>query len=125
MFTLRTFTNILRVIAKIYAGVMALLIVMFLVGENGLVNPFVLPLSTAIKFFCIWAICIGCMAGWKWQGAGGIIVIAGVLVFHIVEKRFWLAGLFPFFDVAGILYLISWLLWKKVDFKGRSTHSCG
>lgn len=99
----------IRWIAGIYGGLLAALILTIAVGE-GPPNPFTQPLPVAIELFGMLAILSGCIIEWKWQGIGAVLVIAGIMTFHVIEKKLWLMGIFPFFDLAGVLFLLSWWL---------------
>ena len=102
--------------ARIYGGLLAVLVLTIAIGEgffypgNGLPNPFIQPLPVAIELFGMLAMWVGCILGWKWQGVGGFLTIAGIMTFHVIEKRLWLMGAFPLFDLAGILFLLCWWL---------------
>ncbi len=106
-------------VARIYGGLLAVLVLTIAIGEgffcpgDGLPNPFTQPLPVAIELFGMIDMLIGCIVGWKWQGLGAILVIAGVMTFHVIEKRLWLMGAFPLFDLAGIFFLLCWLLKRK------------
>jgi hypothetical protein len=52
----------------------------------------------------------GMIVGWKWQGLGGILILAGNMAFHIIEAKLYLNGVFALFDLTGLLYIASWLL---------------
>ncbi|MFH1614405.1 MAG: hypothetical protein ABIG61_04895 [Planctomycetota bacterium] len=99
----------IRWAARIYGALLAALILTIAIGE-GPPNPFTQPLPVAIGLFGMLAMLIGCIVGWKWQGLGAILVIGGIMTFHVIEKRLWLMGAFPLFDLAGILFLFCWCL---------------
>jgi len=109
----------IRWITRIYSGLLATLILIIAIGEgffypgDGLPNPLTQPLPVAIELFGMLAMLIGCIIGWKWQGLGAILVITGIMTFHIIEKRLWLMGAFTLFDLAGILFLLCWWLEKN------------
>ena len=97
--------------SRIYGSLLAILVLTITVGE-GPPNPFTQPLPVAIELFAMLAMLIGCILGWKWQGIAAILTISGIMAFHIIERRLLLMGAFPLFDLAGILFLISWCLTK-------------
>ena len=106
-------------VARIYGGLLAALVLTIAIGEgffypgDGLPNPFTQPLPVAIELFGMLAMFVGCILGWKWQGVGGLLTIAGIMTFHVIEKRLWLMGAFPLFDLAGILFLLCWWLGRS------------
>jgi len=114
----KCFVTVLRWSARIVGGLLAVLVLTIAIGEgffcpgDGLPNPFTQPLPVAIELFGMLAMLAGCIAGWKWQGLGALLIIAGIITFHVIEKRLWLMGAFPLFDLAGVLFLLSWLVGK-------------
>lgn len=101
----------IRWVARIFGGLLAVLVLTIAIGE-GPPNPFTQPLPVAIELFGMLAMWVGCIVGWKWQGVGALLTIGGIMIFHVIEKRLWLMGAFPLFDLAGVLYLICWWLAK-------------
>ena len=97
--------------ARIYGSLLAVSILAIAIGE-GPPNPFTQPLPVTIELFGMLAMWIGCIVGWKWQGVATILIIGGIMTFHIIEKRLWLMGAFPLFDLAAIFYCLSWLITK-------------
>ena len=113
------FAVVIRWVARILGGLLAILVLVIFVGESlvgeGPGNPFKHPLPVQLGFVGMLAMWVGCIVGWKWQGVGALLTIGGIMTFHIIEKRLWLMGAFPLFDLAGILFLLCWLLKKKRD----------
>ncbi|MDD5459040.1 MAG: hypothetical protein PHF37_06585 [Phycisphaerae bacterium] len=107
-----------RIIATLLAGLISWLIVMHLFSKEGLPNPLAQPTDVQFEFIALTTMLTGLLAGWKWPGVGGLFIIGGMLVFHIVEKRIWLGGgLWCVFDIVGLLYLICWFIKRK---KGKA-----
>jgi len=104
----------IRWVARIYGSLLAMLILTIAIGEGffypggGLPNPLTQPLSVAIELFAMLAILLGCIVGWKWYGLAGLLVIGGMMVFHVIEGKLWLNWTFGLFDLAGILFLLCW-----------------
>ena len=108
----------IRWVARILAGLLAALVLVLVLchafSEEGLPNPLNQPLPVAIELFAMLTMWIGLIVGWKYQGSGAILTIGGIMTFHIIEKRLWLMGAFPLFDLAGILFLLCWWLkWRE------------
>ena len=101
-------------VARILGSLLAVLVLVIFVGEtlsgDGPGNPFKHPLPVQLGFVGMLAMWVGCIVGWKWQGVGALLTIGGIMTFHIIEKRLWLMGAFPLFDLAGILFLLCWWL---------------
>lgn len=106
----------IRWTARIFGILLAIMVLTIAIGEgffypgDGLPNPFTQPLPVAIELFGMLAMWVGCILGWKWQGIGALLTIGGIIIFHVIEKRLWLMGAFPLFDIAGILFLLCWWL---------------
>ena len=113
-------------VARIYGGLLAVLVLTIAIGEvffypgDGLPNPFTQPLPVAIELFGMLTMWIGCILAWKWQGIGAALTIAGIMTFHIIEKRLFLMGALPLFDLAAILFLFCWLLLTFEKVKERA-----
>jgi hypothetical protein len=110
-------------LARSLAGLLAALILaiviineIFLTAGEGVPSPFGQIIPDGIELFAMLIIFLGLLVGLKWQGIGGILIIAGMIIFHIVERKFLLNGLFGWFELTGILYLISWYL-KQISKK--------
>jgi len=101
----------LRWAARIYGSLLAVLVLTIAIGE-GPPNPFTQPLPVAIELFGMLAMLVGCIVGWKWQGVSALLIIVGISTFHVIERRILLMGSFPLFDLAAILYCLSWLITK-------------
>ena len=105
--------------ARIFGTALAALVLTIVIGEgffypgDGPPNPFTQPMPVAIELFGMLAMWIGCVIGWKRQGIAAVLIIAGIMTFHIIEKRLLLMGAFPLFDIAAILYLLAWLSGKN------------
>ena len=120
-----TFETVIRWSARTLAGLLAMLILTLAIGHalssEGLPNPFEHPLPVQLEFAGMLVILAGMIVGWKWQKIGGLLIIGGMLIFHIIEGKFWLNWTFELFDLTGILFLLSWFLNKKVKNKQLKT----
>ena len=102
------FVTSLRWIARLLAAGLAVLIVIITIGHGGPPNPFKQPTPVVLEFIGIAIAVIGLIVGWKWPGIGGVMVLAGIGVFHIIEGKLWLGWVFGLFALTGILYLLGW-----------------
>lgn len=85
------------------------------VGESlreGPPNPFKQPLGVQLEFVGLFGIWAGMIVGWKWEGIAAALVVGGVMIFHIVEGKLWLSGVFGLFGFVGVLFLFCWWLRK-------------
>ena len=106
----------LRWVARLLALALAGLIVAMAIGEG--FNPTKLKareLALTIPFFVMW---LGLLVGWRWEGLGGLLVVAGVAGFYLLHfavtgfgnlPRGWV---FPSLALPGILFLACWF-WEK------------
>ena len=108
----------LRWTARLLALLLAGLILLMAIGQG--FNPAKLKTSElilSVPFFAVWA---GLWLGCRWEGLGGILVVAGVAAFyliHFAQTGFgrWPRGwAFPMLAVPGILFLLSWLGRRRV-----------
>jgi len=107
----RHFVIFLRWITRILATALVLLVLAIAIGE-GPPNPFNQPAKVQMEFLGMALILTGLTLGWKWEGLGGIMALAGVVTFHVIEGKPWINSFFSLFALAGILYLLCWLLSK-------------
>lgn len=111
----------IRLIARIWGSV-SLGFLVFMVGAHvvasatGKGDPIGNFNSTSelvsFLFFPIFTI-IGLSLAWKWEGLGGLVVVVGIIGFHVIRPdlifNFMIDGLaFP-----GLLFLIYWYLAKE------------
>jgi hypothetical protein len=107
----RHFVIVLRWTARILATALVFLVLAIAIGE-GPPNPFNQSAKVQLEFLCMGIMLAGLVIGWKWEGLGGVMALAGVVVFHIIEGKLWINPFFGLFTLAGILYLVCGLLSK-------------
>ena len=104
----------IRGATRILAGLLAIMVLVIFLGEGlsseGPGNPFRHPLPVQLGFLGMLAIWTGLIVGWKWEGIAAILIISGMMIFHIIQGRLWLNWTFGLFDLAGILFLLCWRL---------------
>jgi hypothetical protein len=108
-------------VSRVLAGLLVALLLTIIIGEgcqSGLPNPFTQPLPVAIGLFGTLSIILGLLIGMRWFGVGGILIIAGMIVFHIIERKLLLGWVFDVAEFIGVLYLIGWAL-KKMATKAQ------
>jgi len=116
----------IRWATRILASLLAVFVLVIFVGESlageGPGNPFKHPLPVQLEFVGMLAIWVGMIVGWKWEGVASLLIISGMLIFHITTGKLWLNWTFGLFDLVGILFLLCWWLEKSaldVGSKGR------
>jgi len=83
--------RVVRWIARIYASVMAALILLIFVGEaladgfEPILHLTVRETKMMIAFFAVW---LGLLLGWKWDLFGGLLTICGVAAFYLLDYVF-------------------------------------
>ena len=114
---MRTATLVLRWTARVLAALMAGLVLLFLIGEG--FHPSRLKPSEwtlMVPFFVTW---LGLCLGWRWEGLGGLLVVAGMGSFYFIHfaqtgfGRFPNGFAFPLLAAPGILFLLYWLLHRR------------
>ncbi len=98
-----------RVIGVFVAGVVAAMVVGHAFSAEGLPNPFTQPWDVRLEFLGLFSAVLGVILAWKWELLGGLLIIGGMMVFHVIEKQIWLAW-GELFDLAGVLFLAHWYL---------------
>lgn len=86
------------------------LIAILAIGEGG-PNPFAMSLRENLLGLALLTMTLGLLVGWKWEGAGGILILGGFAWFAIVNGRFQLNALMVVWLGVGVLYLICW--WRN------------
>ena len=99
-----------RILGSLLAVLVLVIVISHAVSEEGLPNPFTQPLGVAFGFLGLFAAWLGVIIGWKWEGLGGLLVVGGIMIFHVVEGKFWLPPTFELFELAGLLFLAYWSL---------------
>lgn len=79
--------------------------------QHGVLNPFTTSLHDDLIVVAMWTMTLGLLVGWKWEGVGGLLTIAGVAMSGIVDDRNWPQVQFVAGLAAGLLYLVCW--WRE------------
>jgi len=106
--------------ARITGLLLVGMVLLFVIGE-GPPNPFRQPIPVQVEFFGLFLVLAGCLAGWRWEGVGGVIIVAGFLAFLVTEliaNGRPPGGAIPLFVVPGVLNLLSWGLGKRFQRAG-------
>jgi hypothetical protein len=115
-----------RWVARILALLMACFILFMAIGEG--FNPAKLngrELLLSAAFFVTW---VGLWFGWRWEGLGGLLVVAGMAGFYGLD--FALSGfrqlprgpVFPMLALPGFLFLACWF-WQRARPVEAAQHS--
>lgn len=86
------------------------MILLFIIGE-GPPNPLRGTLPVRVESFGLFLVLAGCLAGWRWEGLSGVMIVAGFMAFLITElivNHKPPGGAIPLFVIPGLLYLVSW-----------------
>jgi hypothetical protein len=98
--------------ARIVSAVQVLMVVAIAVGE-GVPRPASLTWTGICHFAAFLLILMGLLAAWRWERAGALAALLGLAVFQGIEFALsgrFAGGLFPWFAVPAVLYLLaSWL----------------
>lgn len=98
---------VLRWLARITGLILAGLVLLFVVGE-GPPNPVRQPFSVQLEFLAMFLMLAGFLLGWRWEAAGGIMVVVGFAIFFATEMV--VNGrppgrAIPLFAIPGVLFL--------------------
>ena len=120
---IRWLTGCLRWAARIAGTAMLGLIIFVGAGEirsgQGLPNPFDQPPGVAIEVIGFVACLGGLIIAWRWARLGGVLVLAGILIFHIVECKMWLNWVFLVLELVGFAHLCVWALDRRYFAESR------
>jgi hypothetical protein len=105
--------QILRWVARVWAALMAALILFIFIGDavtDGVGPMFQLDAREMLLMAAFLTVFVGLILAWKWERLGGWLIVGGMAAFYFLDFAF--SGSFPrgatFFMIAlpGILYLI-------------------
>ena len=99
-----------RIVGIFVAGTVVALVIGHAFSEEGLPNPFTQPLPVTLEFAGLFAAVLGVILGWKWELLGGLLIIGGMVVFHVIEGKVWLGWVFELFALTGVLFVVHWYL---------------
>jgi len=102
--------------ARITGLLLVGLVLIFMVGE-GPPNPFNQPPPVQIEFLGMALMLVGFLAGWRREGAGGLMAMIGFIVFAATEaivNRRPPGGAIPLFAVPGVLNLLDYGVRKNL-----------
>jgi hypothetical protein len=110
--------KILRWTARILGTLFVLLILVFAVGE-GTPNPSMLAPRDKLMFLALGVMLVGLVLAWKWAGLGGVLALAGYLLFVAIGGRRTILSPFMAAGVAACLHLLTWWVSDRVKWQGR------
>jgi hypothetical protein len=105
--------SLLRWLTRIMTVILLLVVLLFVISEG---FPFTQALTLAEKlgFAALAIILAGFVFGWKYEAAGGLLVIAGYIFFCIINRRILGLGVFSIFPVVGLSFLFCWWRTKTI-----------
>ncbi len=103
-----------RWVARISGTLMAGLIIFVGGGDyisgSGLPNPFTEPLGVTMETVGLLICLAGLIISWRWARLGGVLILMGMLTFHIIEWKVWLNWVFLVLELVGFGHLCTWVL---------------
>ena len=99
-----------RIIGIFVAGVVVAMVFGHAFSEEGLPNLLTEPWGVRLEFLGLFSAVLGVVLAWKWELLGGLLIIGGMMVFHIAEGTLWLGTVFELFDLTGVLFVAHWYL---------------
>ena len=112
--------RIIRWSARSFAGLMAAFVLFIFVGNaltDGVGSLLRLTLRESVMMVAFVAVWVGLLLGWKWELAGGLLTVCGMVAFYLLDYAF--SGTFPgglFFliiAVPGVLFIVCAVLGKR------------
>jgi len=108
--------KILRWTARILGTLFVLLILVFALGE-GMPRRWMLTPRDKFMFLALGVMLMGLVLAWKWAGVGGLLALAGCLLFHVVGGLRTMLSPFMVAGVAGCLHLLAWWASHRVKWQ--------
>lgn len=87
-------------------GTLILSLFVLLAAGEGFPQMDTLPLVDRLSFLSLAGICIGCLIGWRWEIAAGILILSSFLSFSLLQQVFLINMLFGPVIAVGTAYLI-------------------
>ena len=100
----------LRWTARAIGIALLILIVALAIGE-GVPNPLAMSLQENLIGLALLTMTVGLLAGWKWEGIGGLLIVGGFAVFAVVNHPFRVNAVMVMWVVIGLMYLACW--WRS------------
>ena len=101
--------TILRWTTTIAGSAVALLILAIFVGESASgdpPNPLEMSGPEVIKFFGIILALAGLVLAWRFEMLGGLLVLAGLTTFMLIEKELWINWIFGLLGLVGLTHVL-------------------
>jgi len=93
--------------ARIVGTLMALFFLAFFVGE-GFPNIFRLPWRESLSVLAMSAVVVGLLLAWKWEGLGGAVALAAIVLMHLIGIRGIRTVLLLLPAATGLLHVACW-----------------
>ncbi len=111
-----------RWMARGFTVVLMVLVIALVIGE-GMPNLLNRPGFEVLQLFAFAVVLAGLLIGFRWELLGGVAVLSGLVVFYLINLAAVgkvPGGLFPWFFIAGLLFLVSGLSSRKRSEADRS-----
>lgn len=112
-----------RIMGTVLATLLFLQAAAHLVNDDGLYNPFIEPAHVTLRLVGLFATFAGAIVAWKWEGVGGVLIIAGLLPYNVSEGEVWFGGWVGLLQLAAVGFIVCWCL-RKLCAIGRSGGVC-
>lgn len=96
--------------ARIISIPLLALVVILILGD-GIANPLTASTRDNLLGLTILIMLLGLILGWKWEGLGGLLILAGLALFAIVNRGLLLNIVIAPWLFAGVAYLLCW--WRQ------------
>jgi hypothetical protein len=105
-------TTILRWTARVLGSLLLVLIAAFAIGE-GVPNPLHGSIAENLLTAAFLTMILGQIVAWKWEGIGGLLIVASFTFFAIVNHGIPINVVFGPWLLTGLLYLACWALTRR------------
>jgi hypothetical protein len=113
---------IIRWTARVLAVLLIMLFATMAIGE-GVPSPWILNRPEKFMFLALFVMLAGLVSALRYEAAGGILVLLGYAVFALLNQEFIISWAFSLFPIAGLLFLLSWVLSRRRTITDAKTPS--
>jgi hypothetical protein len=118
-----TTATILRWTTRVLGILLLVTIATFVIGE-GVPNPLHGSVAENLLTAAFLTMIVAQIAAWKWEGIGGLLIVASFALFVIVNQGVPINELFGLWLLTGLLYLVGWGI-SRTSSQSRSRPGLG
>lgn len=99
-----------RILTILGTGLVLYLVIGRALSEEGSLSPLRQSFSVSVGVIGMFLWSCGVVLARKWEIRGGILAVAGMAIFQVVEGKLWMGPLFAGLQFVGILLILCGIL---------------